>query len=105
MRIALEARRALIGKVLSKISKELRLADARGGVHGQPSRLKIAMESHECGIIDIPDLSSFEPKQKTKMTVENDKQAEIAHDLGGRTLIIKLKKVMSKWLDRSKKNM
>ena len=57
---------ALIGKVLSKISKELRLADARGGVHGQPSRLKIAMESHECGIIDIPDLSSFEPKQKTK---------------------------------------
>ena len=51
---------ALIGKVLSKISKELRLADAKGGVHGQPSQLKIAMESDERGRIDVPDLSSFE---------------------------------------------
>ena len=97
---------ALIGKVLSKISKELRLADAKGGVHGQPSQLKIAMESDECGTIDVPDLSSFESKKKTrksKTTVQNDKRVKIAQDVGGRTLIIKLKKVMSKWLDRSKK--
>lgn len=95
---------ALIGKVLSKISKELRLADARGGVHGQPSRLKIAMESHECGIIDIPDLSSFEPKQKTKMTVENDKQAEIAHDLGGNDASNKVKNSNVKTARSNQKN-
>ena len=87
----------MIEKILSKISKELRLADAKGGVHGQPSQLKIAMESDECGRIDVPDLSSFKIKQKTrKMTVENDKRAEIAQDLGEMTQVIKLKTVMSK---------
>ena len=84
---------ALIGKVLSKISKELRLADAKGGVHGQPSQLKIAMESDECGTIDVPDLSSFESKKtKSKTTVQNDKRVKIAQDVGGKDANNKVKK-------------
>ena len=77
---------ALIEKILVKISKELRLADAKGGEHGQPSKLKIAMDSDECGRIDVPDLDSFKINKDTrnsKVMIQNDERATAAQGKEG----------------------
>lgn len=54
--LPLELGGSSINKILKKISKELRIADIKGGVHGQPSKLQIPMDSNECGNIEIPNL-------------------------------------------------
>ena len=72
--LPLELDGSLINKVLKKISKELRIADMKGGVHGQPSKLQIPMDTNECGNIEIPNL------MKIVMKGQEDKSYGVMND-------------------------
>eukprot|EP00942_MAST-04A_sp_MAST-4A-sp1_P002688 g2688.t1 len=72
--LPLELDGSLINKVLKKISKELRIADMKGGVHGQPSKLQIPMDTNECGNIEIPNLMKIYDTQnliKVRYDIKN----------------------------------
>merc|ERR1711871_1415916 len=53
---------ARLEKALKAIARQLRAHDAKGGVHGVPADLKIALSEGEMGTLGIPSLNRSEAK-------------------------------------------